>query len=93
MGATLGVSFLFALVMFLTLVVVTIVTDYIAIGTIATSATATALIMGNIGVNPAGLIYASVGLVILIKHIPNFKRIASGEEKRFLKSITNRGDK
>lgn len=89
-GMTIALNWKFALVVVLAIVVVTLVTDYIVVGTVLTTvAVPTYLGLAQHSL-PLALILLVATAVILIKHRENFVRILNGTEIGFRRA--NRGD-
>ncbi len=80
LGMILVLNWKFFIIIGIAIVLITIITDYIAIGTLATVvAYPLFIIFTNIGWLVAA-IAAVASVIIVIKHIKNFKRILKGEE-------------
>ena len=86
-GVTLGISFYWALAMFITLIVVTLLTDYIAIGTGMTEVCGFVVIAINYGISAESLCYLILSALIIAKHIPNYVKIYKKEEFHFLETV------
>ena len=85
-GMLVALNLKFALAVFVLLVVITVVTDYIVLGTTATML-ATPIFFGiTRGWVPA-LILGTLSLVIIYKHRLNYVHIADGTEGRLSKAI------
>lgn len=80
-GMMMGIDFKIALASAVAIVLVTIITDYIAIGTFAMYGTALILIIFT-GYNPISIAIILILFILCIyKHMPNIKRILNGTEK------------
>ena len=86
-GVTLGISFYWALAMFITLIVFTLLTDYIAVGTGMTEVCGFTLIAINYGISAESLCYLILASLIIAKHIPNYVKIYRKEEFHFLDTV------
>lgn len=89
-GMTLALNWKFALIVAIAIVLITLITDYIVIGTVATTIIVPVL-QATVG---AGLFVAVIisiaSLVIIFKHRENYRRILAGTEIGFRRA--NRGD-
>lgn len=89
-GMTLAMNWKFALIIAVAIIAITLITDYIAIGTVASSIIVPVL-QATVG---AGVIVAIIlslaSIVIIFKHRDNYRRILAGTEIGFRRA--NRGD-
>jgi glycerol-3-phosphate acyltransferase PlsY len=92
-GATLGVNFFYALAIVIALVAVTLLTNYIPIGTAASCVCGTAIFLVKFGLVLATLFYALAAVLMISKHIPNYIRIARKEEIPFRAAFTDKEGK
>ncbi len=79
LGMILALDWRFFLLILLAAALITVVTDYIVFATV-TTVVAFPPWLFFVRDNRAALLLAAVSLVILLKHIPNFVRIAQGKE-------------
>lgn len=81
LGMLIGVDYRFGLLGFIIILLITIFTDYIALGTIAMNLfLLLATIHFNLGLGPI-IISALLVIIAIYLHIPNIKRIRNKEEK------------
>ena len=90
MGLILALNWKFGIIMLIVLAVITIVSDYIVLGTFTIIAV-TPVVFGVLtqDVNCA-MIVAAASLIIFIKHIENIKRLMNGTEMGLRKA--NKGE-
>ena len=92
-GVTLGISFWWALSMFITLIIFTLITDYIAVGTGMAEICGFAGSLYLFGISPESLCYLIIMSLIIIKHVPNYVKIYKKEEFRFLDTVRKKKEK
>ncbi|MCL1802245.1 MAG: glycerol-3-phosphate 1-O-acyltransferase PlsY [Eubacteriaceae bacterium] len=92
-GVSLGIGFWFGLIAFITLVIVSAVTDYLPIGTAAVCICCFVMVYAKYKACWASLIFAAIAVVMIIKHIPNFVRIYNKQEKSVSSALKGAGKK
>ena len=91
-GMALGMDWRYFLILGAVVVAVILITDYIVLGTV-TAVVSYPIFWGVARQELAALIIAGVSLIILIKHIPNYVKIAKKQEFKVSKVLWKKNKK
>lgn len=90
MGACIALNFYLTLVMFVLLVLVTVLSDYIVIGTAAVCIVFAGYTCYRFGISPVSAIAVIIAVWVMVKHRVNYRRILHKTEIRFSSTVKGR---
>ncbi|MBQ7354886.1 MAG: glycerol-3-phosphate acyltransferase [Clostridia bacterium] len=88
-GMALGVDWRYFAIIGAAVIAVILISDYIVLGTL-TAVVTFPISYGILNRTLWALLIAAVSLIIILKHIPNFIRIAKGTERRVIAVLTKK---